>query len=77
MLRSFKTYLQSGFRTFIALIPWLVSMYVFYWLEASGTWTSDTPHRGKISVIILAGVGTYLAMIDHNVSSLATALGAP
>jgi hypothetical protein len=62
MLRSFKTYLQSGFRTFIALIPWLVSMYVFYWLEASGTWTSDTPHRGKISVIILAG-GMFLSFL--------------
>ena len=33
-------------------------MYVFYWLDASATWTSETPHRGKISVAILAlGMG--------------------
>lgn len=41
-----------------ALIPWLLSMYLFYWLDSSGTWTSETPHRGKISVALLsAGMG--------------------
>lgn len=29
-------------------------MYVFYRLEISGTWTPDTPHRGKLSVLLLA-----------------------
>ena len=42
----------------VALTPWLLSMYFFYWLDASGTWTSETPHRGKLSVAILAsGMG--------------------
>lgn len=39
----------------LALAPWLASMYVFYWLESSRTWTSDTPHRGKLSVALLGG----------------------
>ena len=38
----------------IALTPWLIAMYVFFWLDSSGTWTSETPHRGKISVVLLA-----------------------
>ena len=45
-------------RIMVALTPWLLSMYFFYWLDASGTWTSETPHRGKLSVAILAsGMG--------------------
>ena len=38
----------------LALVPWVASMYLFYWLDSSGTWTSDTAHRGKLSVIILS-----------------------
>ncbi len=37
----------------IGIAPWLLSMYVFFWLDSSGTWTSETPHRGKLSVVIL------------------------
>jgi hypothetical protein len=33
-------------------------MYMLYWLEYGRIWTLDTPHRGKISVIILmTGMG--------------------
>ena len=32
-------------------------MYLFYWLDASGTWTPETPHRGKLSVAILLAAG--------------------
>ena len=42
----------------IALMPWLASTWVFYWLEASGTWVNETPHRGKMSVVLLGtGMG--------------------
>jgi len=51
---SLKTKIQKALTPIIALTPWVISMYMFYWLEYSGTWTSDTPHRGKISVVILA-----------------------
>lgn len=45
-------------RIAIAFVPWLASMYIFYWLDSSGAWTSETPHRGKISVALLsAGMG--------------------
>jgi hypothetical protein len=52
----------------LALAPWLASMYVFYWLESTRTWTPETPHRGKLSVALLGGgmilsflVRTYLS----------------
>ena len=48
----------------LALAPWLVAMYVFFWLDSSGTWTSGTPHRGKLSVLVLgSGMGlSFLAL---------------
>jgi hypothetical protein len=51
---SLKIRIRSALEAIIAISPWLVSMYVFFWLDHSGTWTSETPHRGKISVAILA-----------------------
>jgi hypothetical protein len=46
----------------IAIVPWVTSMYVFYWLHSSGTWTTETAHRGKISVAIL-GSGIILSFL--------------
>lgn len=37
----------------LVLVPWVLSMYALYWLDASGMWSRDTPHRGKMSVILL------------------------
>jgi hypothetical protein len=42
----------------VAFAPWLVSMFVLYWLEYGQVWTTATPHRGKISVaILILGMG--------------------
>jgi len=49
-----KTRMRNALMTVIALTPWLVSMYLYFWLDHSEIWTSETPHRGKISVAILA-----------------------
>ena len=49
-----------------ALVPWLLAMYCFYWLDSSGTWTPDTPHRGKLSVLILAtGMGLSFLLLSR------------
>ena len=48
----------------VALIPWILASFAFYWLDSSGTWTIDTPHRGKISVMIL-GSGMLLSLLLH------------
>jgi len=49
----------------IAFTPWVVSMYVLYWLEYGEIWTTETAHRGKISVTILA-VGMCLSFLVHS-----------
>jgi len=46
----------------IAFMPWVFAMYLYYWLDSSGTWTSETAHRGKISVAIL-GAGMALSFL--------------
>ena len=49
----------------IAFMPWLISMYSLYWLESAGIWTTQTPHRGKISVAILA-TGMVASLLVHS-----------
>jgi hypothetical protein len=58
MPNSLKTHARNMLRVAIAISPWLISMYVLYWLEYGEVWTTETAHRGKISVAILAmGMG--------------------
>ena len=52
----------SVLRVAIAFTPWLISMYVLYWLEYGEVWTTETAHRGKISVAILV-VGMALSFL--------------
>ena len=54
MWNTLKRKAHSLGKIVVALLPWMVSMYVFYWLDSSGTWTRETPHRGKISVMLLS-----------------------
>lgn len=53
MLNALQTRARHAFRVVIAMAPWLVSMYTLYWLEHGEIWTTETAHRGKISVTIL------------------------
>ena len=34
--------------------PWMVSLYLHFWLEHTGVWTPDRPYRGLLSVLLLA-----------------------
>jgi hypothetical protein len=54
------------FEVAVSLVPWLMSAFVLYWLETGEIWTIDTPHRGKISVVILAiGMGLSFLVKSH------------
>lgn len=46
----------------LTVVPWVASMYVFYWLDSTRVWTSETPHRGKLSVLLL-GAGMILSFL--------------
>jgi len=65
MLKTLKARTRYALETAIAFTPWVISMYVYYWLDSSGTWTSETPHRGKISVAILA-TGMLLSFLTQS-----------
>jgi len=54
--------LEKALKLLIAFTPWVLACYAFYWLNASGTWASDTPHRGKMSVTLL-GTGMVLSFL--------------
>jgi hypothetical protein len=49
----------------VAFMPWLISMYMLYWLEYGEIWTTETAHRGKISVAILI-TGMGLSFLVHS-----------
>lgn len=65
MLKTLKIPAKSICKVVISFVPWVIAMYLFYWLDSSGTWTSDTPHRGKISVAILTA-GMLLSFVVHS-----------
>jgi hypothetical protein len=61
----------------VAFSPWVASMYLFYWLDSSGAWTTETPHRGKLSVAILA-IGMLSSFLVHShFANRAVASGEP
>ena len=54
----YKTKARHLLEVAIAFVPWVISMYLLYWLEYGEIWSTETAHRGKISVAILvAGMG--------------------
>lgn len=66
MSESLKSRHRYLFEVAVSLVPWLMSAFVLYWLEYGEIWTTDTAHRGKISVVILAtGMGLSFLVKSH------------
>jgi hypothetical protein len=59
---SSKSAVRHALEVAVAFTPWVISMYVLYWLEYGEIWTTETAHRGKLSVTILA-VGMGLSFL--------------
>ena len=63
---SFTSSLWRVLEVSIASVPWLVSMYVLYWLEYGEIWVPDTAHRGKMSVaILIVGMGLSFSVYSY------------
>ena len=62
MLNSLKIQARYALEVAITFTPWLISIYVLYLLEYGEFWTTETAHRGKITVVILA-VGMGLSFL--------------
>ena len=65
MARITEPKAMKALKILIAFVPWILASYAFFWLHSSGTWTVDTPHRGKISVVIL-GTGMVSSFLLHS-----------
>jgi hypothetical protein len=58
MTNFVKSQARYALEIAVAFMPWLISMYMLYWLEYGQIWTTETAHRGKISVaILITGMG--------------------
>ncbi len=47
------------------MTPWILAMYVLYWLEQGQIWSTETAHRGKMAVTILV-IGMGLSFLIHS-----------
>ena len=62
---SLKMQTRHALKIVIAFTPWVISMFVLYFLETHAIWTTETAHRGKISVaILISGMG--LSFLVHS-----------
>jgi len=58
MVNFMKLKALQAIKIMIALAPSLISIYTLYWLQYNEIWTSETAHRGKLSVATLViGMG--------------------
>lgn len=58
MPNSLKMKTRHALEVAAAFTPWLISLYVLYWLDYGEIWSSETAHRGKIAVgILIVGMG--------------------
>jgi len=62
---SAKTKTRRTLEIAISFVPWVVSMFTLYWLQYGEIWTTETPHRGKISYTILV-LGMALSFLVHS-----------
>jgi hypothetical protein len=60
-----KSQMQHALKVAVTFAPWVMSMYALYWLQYGEIWTTETAHRGKISVAILA-TGMALSFLIHS-----------
>lgn len=47
------------------MTPWILAMYVLYWLDQGQTWSTETAHRGKMAVTILV-IGMGLSFLIYS-----------
>jgi hypothetical protein len=62
---NLKTRLNNAMVSVFTLSPWLLSTYVLYYFEYAEVWTTETSHRGKLSVAILV-TGMVLSFLIHS-----------
>ena len=66
MSNSLKVRTRNALQIAVAFTPWVISLYVLFWLEYGEIWTTDTAHRGKITgAILVLGMGLSFLVKSH------------
>lgn len=50
----------------LALVPWVLALYLHYWLEHGGIWSVNMPYRGLLSIVLIASA-MALSFFLHSV----------
>ena len=45
-------------------LPWLITLYLHFWLVLNDSWSPEQPYRGLISVLLLA-LGMLMSFLLH------------
>jgi len=48
----------------IVILPWLITLYLHFWLAQSDAWSPEQPGRGLMSVLLL-GLGMLISFLLH------------
>lgn len=65
MEKSWQKKASDALKIAVAFLPWLISMYLLYWLGESGSWALDAAYRDKITIVIVA-LGMALSFLLHS-----------
>lgn len=57
--------IESSLRITASLAPCILSIYCYYRLDSSGTWTTDQPHRAKLSGATM-DIGMLTTLFVHS-----------
>ncbi|MEM8500231.1 MAG: hypothetical protein AAF542_19605 [Pseudomonadota bacterium] len=52
-------------RAIFACIPWLLAMYLLFWIEKNDVWTAQTPFRDPMSAAVVAA-GMLLSLVIYS-----------
>ena len=48
----------------VVMVPWLVALYLHFWLAERETWVPEQSYRGLMSVLLLS-VGMLISFLLH------------
>ncbi len=53
MVNTLKTQIHKALKIALAFTPWVLSIYLLYWIGKHEIWVPETAHRDKITILVL------------------------
>lgn len=61
-----KKHIDPTLKLVLGTTPVVLAMYLLYWLEKNKIWVPETPHRDKITiVVVLVGMAMSFFLMSH------------